>query len=145
MFPSRRLWSKVVIFHCGPDKCPRCNGAHLWGHGYVGAIFDGISEQAFLRRFRCPACGCVLRIRPDGHFSRFQASVSTIRSRIVYRPQTGRWMGGMSRSRQGYRLSNLRRRVTAHRGLGWKGRLISDKKQLHSSGMNTSAIVSSYP
>lgn len=107
-----------------PDECPRCNGNRLWGHGFVGAIFDGIAELVLLRRFRCPECGCVLRLRPDGYFSRFQASVSTIRSRIDHRLRTGGWLGGMSRSRQGYWLRNLKRRVLACKGLGWKYRLI---------------------
>lgn len=106
-----------------PDECPQCHGRRLWGHGFVCAIFDGVAEHVLLRRFRCPDCGCVMRLRPDGYFKRFQASVHTIRSRIAYRLRTGRWLGGMSRSRQWYWLRNLLRRVVAQKGLDWKGRL----------------------
>ena len=42
-----------------PDRCPRCNSARLWGHGYVPAYFDGFAEGLLLRRFRCPDCGCI--------------------------------------------------------------------------------------
>ncbi|MFC1833475.1 hypothetical protein ACFL2Q_01905 [Thermodesulfobacteriota bacterium] len=107
-----------------PDRCPRCGGCRLWGHGFVRAIFDAVDEHVFLRRFRCPDCGCVVKLRPDGYFSRFQASVSTIRSRIAFRLLTGRWRSGMSRSRQWYWLRNLTRRVVAKKGLDWKDRLL---------------------
>jgi len=107
-----------------PEGCPRCHGDRVWGHGFVRAIFDGFAEQALLRRFRCPECGCVLRLRPTGYFPRFQASIRTIRERLACRLRTGRWADGMSRSRQGYWLRNLRRRVLARYGLGWMDRLL---------------------
>lgn len=107
-----------------PDECPQCHGDRVWGHGFVAAIFDGFSEHVLLRRYRCPDCGCVVRLRPDGYFKRFQASVSTIRSRVAHRLRTGRWPGRMSRSRQGYWLSNLKRRTTARKGLDWRDGLI---------------------
>ncbi len=104
-----------------PEECPRCHGPRLWGHGFVRAIFDRVAEHVLLRRLRCPECGCVLRLRPDGYFERFQASVSEIRSRIAFRVLTGRWRGGMSRSRQWYWLSNLTKRIVAKDSLDWKG------------------------
>ena len=30
------------------------------------AYFDGFDEGIFLKRYRCPGCGCVIRLRPDG-------------------------------------------------------------------------------
>jgi hypothetical protein len=117
-----------------PVGCPRCKGNRLWGHGFVGAFFDGVPGQVLLRRFRCPGCGFVLRLRPDGYFKRFQTRVSSIRLRIVYRLLSGRWLEGLSRSRQGYWLKNLRRRVIARWGLSWKDRLIQGFDILFKSG-----------
>ncbi|MFC1834499.1 hypothetical protein ACFL2Q_07170 [Thermodesulfobacteriota bacterium] len=129
-----------------PEECPRCHSPRLWGHGFVAAIFDGVAELVLLRRFRCPECGCVVKLRPDGYFSRFQASVGTIRSRIAFRVLTGRWRGGMSRSRQWYWLSNLRKRVVAKDGLDWKGSLIQyfddfmEKGEIPVSSLTQSAL-----
>jgi len=119
-----------------PDECPQCHGPRLWGHGVVRAIFDGVADHVLLRRFRCPDCGCVVRLRPEGYFKRFQASVSEIRSRIAYRLTNGRWMGGMSRSRQWYWLNNLFKRVVAQKGLDWKDRLIKCFDDLVEKGRN---------
>ena len=107
-----------------PDRCPRCGSDRLWGHGFVRAIFDDCHDHVLLKRFRCPDCRCVVRLKPDGYFERFQASVSTIRSRIAYRVKHGTWMGGMSRSRQWYWLRNLTRRSVALKGLSWNSRLL---------------------
>ena len=63
-----------------PDACPRCNGYRFWGHGFVLACFDGFSHPLCLKRYRCPDCRCVVRLRPKGYFKRFQASIATIRS-----------------------------------------------------------------
>jgi hypothetical protein len=107
-----------------PECCPRCGGNRLWGHGFVEALFDGCPGWVWLRRYRCPECRCVLRLRPAGYFKRFQASSDAIRARIVHRLELGTWLGDMSRSRQGYWLSNLKRRVCARLGHGWSERLV---------------------
>jgi len=117
-----------------PDRCPRCGSDRLWGHGFVRGIFHGVFDHVLLRRFRCPDCGCVVRLRPDGFFSRFQASIHTIRQRLAYRLRTGRWPGGMSRSRQGYWLRNLTRRVVARKGLGSHDRLLEFFDDLADTG-----------
>lgn len=107
-----------------PDVCPRCYGRRIWGHGFVGAFFDGFACQVLLRRYRCPDCRCVLRSRPSGYFSRFQAPVERIRSSIVYRLQNGRWPPESSRSRQGHWLRSVYRKTMAYFGQGWKDRLV---------------------
>ena len=90
-----------------PDECPRCNGRRIWGHGFVPAFFDGYSCQVFLRRYRCPDCHCVLRLRPLGYFKRFQAPIEKIRSSIAFRLQNRRWPPSLSRARQGHWLRSL--------------------------------------
>ena len=47
-----------------PDSCPCCNSCRLWGHGFAEAIFDGFIRPLLLKLYRCPDCGCVIRLRP---------------------------------------------------------------------------------
>lgn len=119
-----------------PERCPRCGGPRLWGHGFVEAIFDGCPGWVWLRRYRCPECRCVLRLRPAGYFKRFQVPIHAIRDRIVHRLQSGTWLAGMSHSRQGYWLSNLKRRVCARFGDRWLERLVDEFDRLVGNGEN---------
>jgi hypothetical protein len=102
-----------------PESCPRCHGVRIWGHGFVGALFDGFVQHVLLRRWRCPECRCVMKARPRGYFDRFQAPVESIRSSIACRLKTGRWPPGSSRSRQGHWLRSLRRKIQAHLKQRW--------------------------
>lgn len=104
-----------------PDRCPCCSNWKVWGHGFVGAIFNGFSSIIWLKRYRCPACGCVLRLRPVSHFSRFQSSKHTIRSALMHRINTGKWPKGSCKSRQRHWLHNLKRQMKAY--LSWQTRL----------------------
>jgi hypothetical protein len=107
----------------------------VWGHGFVFAYFDGFSEGVLLRRYRCPGCGCVIRLRPKGYFPRFQASLDTIRFSLSRRLNRGRWPPGLSRSRQRHWLSALRRKSLAYLGEGWKLGLMGAFDCLLSQGM----------
>ena len=107
-----------------PDLCPRCAANRVWGHGYVEAFFDGFDESLLLRRYRCPLCGCVIRIRPAGYLSRFQASIESIRSTLSHRIRYCRWPPGFSRQRHGHWLRALRRKAEAYLSKSWKGSLL---------------------
>ena len=107
-----------------PKLCPRCKASGVWGHGYVTACFDGFDTPLILRRYRCPCCGCIIRLRPKGYFSRFQAPIDVIRSNLSIRIETGRWSPGGSHSRKGHWLRSLRRRVAAYLGNAWSRRLM---------------------
>ena len=107
-----------------PETCPHCKKSNLWGHGFVGAYFDGFSGFVYLRRWRCPSCLCVIRVRPCGYFRRFQATIEEIRSRLSARISGGHWLPGMSHSRQGNWLRALRKRVTAYLSNKWKEHLL---------------------
>ncbi|CAO0824693.1 hypothetical protein DFAR_830003 [Desulfarculales bacterium] len=48
----------------------------------------------------CPACRAVIRLRPRGYWSRFQAPVETIRQSLFNKLARGRWDPGLPRSRQ---------------------------------------------
>ncbi len=97
-----------------PAGCPRCEGFRLWGHGFVSAYFDGYDQPFCLKRYRCPDCRCVLRLRPEGYFRRFQASVATIRSSIAGKSTTHRWLPGISRSRQCHWFRSLQKRIKVY-------------------------------
>jgi hypothetical protein len=107
-----------------PEICPRCKKSHVLGHGFVGAYFDGFPGFVYLRRWRCPACFCVIRVRPSGYFRRFQATIEEIRSRLSSRISGGHWPPEMSHSRQGNWLRALWKMITAHLGNEWKDDLL---------------------
>lgn len=96
-----------------PGACPKCGHAVVWGHGYVDALFDGYDKAIPLKRYRCPCCGCVIRLRPSSHLSRFQAPTDNIRSALSKRIKTGRWPPDCSVSRAGHWLRSLKRKVVS--------------------------------
>jgi len=102
-----------------PDSCPRCSNYRLWGHGYVLAYFDGYDQSFTLKRYRCPDCGCVMRLRPKGYFKRFQASVTSIRSSVISKAGCGRWIRGIDRTRQRHWFRALLRKIKAHLTDAW--------------------------
>jgi hypothetical protein len=106
----------------------------VWGHGFVLAYFDGVATGIYLRRYRCPECCCVIRLRPRGYFSRFQASIETIRSSLCRRLAYGRYPPGLSRSRQRHWLKALVKNTVAYLGHGFKNRLLAAFDRLMSMG-----------
>ena len=106
-----------------PRVCLRCRGNHLWGHGYVESWFDGCVRALLLRRYRCPECGCVIKLKPRGFFRRFQAKKETIRFDIITRLKTGKWPPGCSSARCRHWLRALKRQTMAHLGIEWMGHL----------------------
>lgn len=106
-----------------PDLCPLCGVRKVWGHGFVLAYFDDIAGGIYLRRYRCPECGSVFRLRPMGYFARIQAPIAVIRASLGQRLAKGRWPAGSSRSRQGHWLRGLLRNAVAFLGHAWKSRL----------------------
>jgi ribosomal protein S27AE len=117
-----------------PEVCPRCEQSSLWGHGFVLAYFDDAHGGVYLRRYRCPGCGCVIRLRPRGYFARIQASIRTIRSSLSKRIDQGRYLPGLSRSRQRHWVKALIENTVACLGHGWKVRLIEAFDRLVSMG-----------
>ena len=106
-----------------PEVCLRCRGSHLWGHGFVESWFDGCVRALLLRRYRCPVCGCVIKLKPRGFFRRFQATKEAIRFHIIRRLKTGKWPQGCSSARCRHWLRALKRQTMAHLGIEWIGHL----------------------
>ena len=113
-----------------PALCPNCKASDLWGHGFVSAYFDGLERGVYLRRYRCPGCGCVIRLRPEGYFKRFQAATIDILNSLSQRLSTDRYVKGISRSRQRHWLVGLMRNSAAYLGNRWSHRLLEAFEQL---------------
>jgi hypothetical protein len=58
-------------------------------------------------------------MRPSGYWSRFQASIATIRDRIAHRLAKRRWKPDLPRSRQRHWLSGLIKQIRARLGINW--------------------------
>jgi len=108
-----------------PAICPHCRQSHLWGHGFCDTLFEGYPAALPLRRFLCPLCGCVIKCRPKGYFSRFQSCIDTIKSRLTQRIATGRWPSAGHGARGRHWLCALKRKVLVYLGLQWRRCLIA--------------------
>ena len=100
-----------------PEACPKCGRYKVWGHGFVEAFFDGFDVGLPLRRYRCPDCKTVIRMRPREFFSRFQAPIAKIRSSISNRAENGGWLAGLSRTRQAHWYRALKKRLLVFFGV----------------------------
>lgn len=117
-----------------PERCPRCGG-RIWGHGFTTAYFDGFGTALWLRRYRCPDCRVVIRMRPKGYWSRFQASIASIHQSLVERLSRLKWREDLPRSRQRHWLKGLILQVRLHLGASWPGSLIEAFDELSSRGI----------
>ena len=108
-----------------PQCCPQCRISHVWGHGFVLAYFDDLPAGVFLRRYRCPQCGCIIRLRPKGFFRRLQAPIATVRTSLQQRLRTGRYLPDFSPNRQRHWFNNLKRNIKARLGDQWNNRLLA--------------------
>ncbi len=108
-----------------PDQCPRCNSSRTWGHGFVSACFDGYDQPFSLKRYRCPDCGCVMRMRPSGYFKGFQAPIKTIRASIFQKVHMGQWLPGILRTRQYHWFNSLCKRMAAYLTHTWESGTMS--------------------
>jgi len=108
-----------------PEVCPKCKARRPWGHGFVLAYFDGFTSGVLLRRYRCPHCGCVIRLKPQGYFERFQSSIETIRSTVGDLLRENRCPSGLFRTRQAHWLNALKRKAKAYFGDPFELHLIS--------------------
>ena len=118
-----------------PPGCLRCHNWRIWGHGYVERYFDEFVAALPLKCYRCPACGCVITLRPESHFTRIHASKKAIRFHLFHRLETSRWPPSLlPRSRLRHWLSNLKRRVHAFLTDSWRRGLQAGFEALLSQG-----------
>ena len=107
-----------------PEICPNCMAHKVWGHGFVLAYFDGFASGILIRRYRCPNCSTVFRMRPVGYLPRFQATLETIRSSICNKEMKERWLSGLNRTRQQHWFRGIVRRAKAFLGNTWKDGMV---------------------
>jgi hypothetical protein len=88
-----------------------------------------------LRRYRCPDCHLVVRLRPREYWPRFQAPIAAILTSLTHRLTFRRWPALLSRQRQGHWLRSLIRKVRLHLGVGWEGDLLSAFQVLREQGI----------
>lgn len=119
-----------------PERCPKCQGNRVWGHGYVEAYFDEAGSQSvLLKRYRCPQCGVVIRLRPSGYWRRIQARVATVRQWVVERLEKGRWPPGCNSARGRHWLRGLKLQVRTRLGMSYAERLAEGFAELVRRGV----------
>jgi hypothetical protein len=107
-----------------PERCPKCGGVRVWGHGFVAAYFDEAGSQCvYLKRYRCPQCRVVIRMRPSGYWKRIQAAVAAVRQCVLDRLEKGRWPPGINAARGRHWLRALKRQVRTHLGMSYAERI----------------------
>jgi hypothetical protein len=95
-----------------PERCPRCQGQRLWGHGYVRRYFEGYVHALWIKRYRCPDCQAVHTLRPEGFYRGFYYSILTILLSLLSRIIHNRWLKCLSRQVQQYWWKGLRRQAS---------------------------------
>jgi len=108
-----------------PARCHHCNEPTLWGHGFVLSFFDGFDQGVYLKRYRCPYCHTVFKLKPYGYFNRFQANIKRILSSILNRVYKGRYLPGLSWSRQHFWFTALKRNIAAYLSNTWSQGVIA--------------------
>ena len=99
-----------------PQSCPCCDGG-LWGHGWVTIYLEEVPRQVWIRRFRCPRCTVVIRMRPLAYWPRFFYRIETIRSVLTHRFSKRHWPGGFYRQVGGHWIRALVSQVQKRLGL----------------------------
>jgi len=117
-----------------PSQCGRCEHHCVWGHGFVLMNFAGFSDALMIRRYRCPACGCVIRLRPCGYFRRHQSPTATIRRALACRLSTGRWPSDCVTNRGRHWLTALKRNALAILSIPWQRDLMAAFERLIALG-----------
>ncbi len=88
------------------------------------------SRGVLLRRYRCPQCGVVMRLRPVGYWKRIQATIATVRQCVIDRLEKGRWPPGSNSARGRHWLRGLRRQVRTKLGMGYAERMAEGFSEL---------------
>ena len=121
--------------YCWPQPLScRCGSPTVWGHGYVLVGFTGFSHPLKIRRYRCPLCGCVIRLRPEGYFPRIQTAEATVRRILNYRITKGYWPADAITNRSRHWLAALKRNAIVILGIAWKKNLMVAFDELCSMG-----------
>jgi hypothetical protein len=83
----------------------------MWGHGFVTRYFAETASSLYLKRFRCPECGAVATVRPEGYWPRVRTAITAIYAILKFRVNSGEWPEGLPRQRCGHWLRKFVRKV----------------------------------
>lgn len=119
-----------------PESCPECDDSVLWGHGFVLCYFTCLNDGIYLKRFRCPVCGAVIKLKPYGYFNKFRTSIHTIKKSLINRVKKRRFLPDIGRNTQYYWLNNLKRNVFACLGTKFIDRLLAGFEKLITMNIN---------
>lgn len=75
-------------------------------------FFEGYAQGLWIKRYRCPDCGCVHTMRPSDFWKSFQYSASTILSCLKNKINKNKWVNYVSRQNQQYWFKGLRLQVS---------------------------------
>lgn len=106
-----------------PEQCPQCNRHKIWGHGFETSLFDDFATPLPLKRYRCPDCKGIFKMRPIGYLKSFQAPVVIICKSIEEKLKNGRWLPHISRSRQNHWLQALKKKTMVILGASFEASL----------------------
>ena len=125
-----------------PIKCHHCKESKVWGHGFVLSFFDGFNQGLYLKRYRCPWCHTVFKLKPMGYFNRFQADTKLIFSSILNRIYKDCYLPGLSWNRQHLWFTALKRNISAYLSNSWNKGISAGLIELIRMGKNpvTSSI-----
>ena len=102
-----------------------CKSHRIWGHGYVGAWFEGYDKALCLKRYICADCGCIYTIRPLGYWPRHHVPIRIIFRSLCHRVTQGVWdRTSFTKQRQGHWLRALGRNIRIVLGLDFTGDLM---------------------
>lgn len=98
-----------------PERCPSCQSRRLWGHGYVRRYFEGFTFGLWMKRYRCPDCGAVHTLRPEGFYRGFHYSRLTILLSLLNKVLRNQWLRCLQRQTQQYWFRGLRFQASRYR------------------------------
>jgi hypothetical protein len=117
-----------------PNCCPRCHGK-LHGHGFATAYFAEYQNIFYIKRYRCPCCKLIIRMRPQGYTRRIRSSINKIYEVLKYKIINATWPYGFSRQRGGHWLRVFILKLHIFKGYSQKN-LIESLEEYFIGGLN---------
>jgi len=113
-----------------PESCPKCGDTVIWGHGFVLCYFSFLASGIFLKRYRCPCCGCIIKMKPSGFFKQVRTPIKMIKIFLEKRIKNNKYLRGIPRNTQHHWFVNLKRNIEACLGEIYKNRLLDGFQRL---------------
>ena len=89
-----------------------CGCEKVWGHGFVSRILNDCHIE--VKRFRCPECGRVFTLRPDGFYPRTQSCILSVFLALLAMLTSGRWPPPSRRQRRRHWMRRFERFAAGH-------------------------------